>query len=165
MRRMASSSSSMWTTNKRFQRVSMPIMASRASSFRLASTTFRKGSKKASAACSNVIPSWCPGFSRALFSSQMNVIPCKTKRVSMVSILAERYIQRQYRETRGSLGFPRQSMGLLQQLRPNATLQARRSARSSHHVSLPLVCPARLLDDLVRAEQERRGYRDPERLG
>jgi hypothetical protein len=28
----------------------------------------------------------------------MNVMPCKTKRVSIVGILAERYIQRQYRE-------------------------------------------------------------------
>src|SRR5262245_5221820 len=80
----------------RVQPVSSPIMAALSSSFRLASTAFRKGSKKASAACSNVIPSWYRGFSRALFSSQMNVMPCKTKRLSIVGILAKRYIQRQY---------------------------------------------------------------------
>src|SRR6266852_4840080 len=122
MRRMASSSSSMWTTNKRCQRVSLPLMASRASSFRLASTTFKKGSKKASAACSNVIPAVCSGFSRALFSSQMNVMPCKTKRVSIVGILAERYIQRQYREVGVRHEIPKIKDG------PTTTVEAERRA-------------------------------------
>src|SRR2546430_2740629 len=39
------------------------------------------------------------------------------------------------------------------------------SARPPRHLCLPPVCPARLLDYLVRAEQECRGDRDPERLG
>src|SRR4029450_8313961 len=38
------------------------------------------------------------------------------------------------------------------------------SARSPCYVCLPSVCPARLLDDLVRQDEERRGKRDPERL-
>src|SRR5262249_2807527 len=58
--------------------------------------------KKASTVCSNEIPSWYRGFSRALFSSQMNVMPCKTKRLSIVGILAERYIQRQYTKVGGN---------------------------------------------------------------
>jgi hypothetical protein len=39
------------------------------------------------------------------------------------------------------------------------------SARSPHHVRLPPVCPARLLDHLGRLEQEHRGDREAERLG
>jgi hypothetical protein len=57
-----------------------------------------KGIEKASAACSDVMPSWRRGFSRAFCSSQMNVIPCKTKRVFIAYILVETYIQRQYGE-------------------------------------------------------------------
>lgn len=46
MIRMASSSSSIWTTKRRFQRVSIPRIASRASSFRLASLTLQERIKK-----------------------------------------------------------------------------------------------------------------------